>query len=248
MGYLGQAIWSGPTSDIGLFTLLGMAAMMGAVLSAPLSALITVLELTNAPGMMLPSMMTVMVAFLTCRILFKQRTIFESAIGSNEFSSQRDNLDTLLQRVGVTSLMSDSFQRCSRYIAEEQATQLLSKQPQWIILQSDEDQIVLRAADLAHFLSETVSVADRTAHPTSDDDSTIDTDNMPNEIDLLSIPGVRYETAALDMRASLSEALTKLDQSGFDTLLVHHTSAPMITPIVGILTRNDIENYYHVPH
>ena len=248
VGFAGQQLWPESTSDIGLFTLLGMTAMMGAVLSAPLSALITVLELTNAPGMMLPSMMTVMIAFLTCRILFKQKTIFESAIGSKEFSSQRDKLVTLLQRVGVTSVMSDSFKRCRRHISEHDAIHLLAKQPHWIVIQDEQDRIVLRAADLAHYLEET------TQPETSDSEHILDTEpkadstrDTQNQIDLLSIPGLRKDAVTLDMRASLSEALHKLDETGVQTLLVCRTSAPMIRPIVGILTREDIENYYHVP-
>lgn len=248
VGFVGQQLWPGSTSDIGLFTLLGMTAMMGAVLSAPLSALITVLELTNTPGMMLPSMMTVMIAFLTCRILFKQKTVFESAIGSKDFSNQRDKLVTLLQRVGVTSVMSDSFRRCRRHISAPEAMNLLSKQPQWIVVQDGGDRIVLRAADLARYLEETATPETNNAEHILDTEPRADsTTNRQDTIDLLSIPGLRKDAVMLDMRASLSEALHRLEDTGVETLLVCRTSAPMIKPIVGILTREDIENYYHIP-
>ena len=248
VGFVGQQLWPDTASSTSLFALLGMTAMMGAVLSAPLSALMAALELTNAPGMMLPSMMTVMIAFLTCRILFKQKTIFESAIDSKEFSSQRDKLVTLLQRVGVTSVMSDNFQRCRRHITEHEAIHLLAEQPQWIIIQSGQDQIILRAADLAHYLEEnTQSEKHRSEHILDTEPQADPNEDSQHQIDLLSIPGLRKDAATLDMRASLSEALHKLDETGAQTLLVCRTSAPMISPVVGILTREEIENYYHIP-
>ncbi|MBV1915287.1 MAG: chloride channel protein, partial [Pseudomonadales bacterium] len=244
VGYVGQQLWPGADSSTGLYALLGMTAMMGAVLSAPLSALMTALELTHAPGMMLPSMLSVMIAFLTCRILFRQKSIFESAINSTVFSSQRDNLISLLQRVGVTSVMSDNFKRCRRYLPPHEATHLLSNQPQWIIIQNGEDRIVLRAADLAHHLEERIEEGSEAETTEAIQNGQ---EKAEGKIDLLAIPGLRKDAVTLDMRASLGEALTKLDETGVQTLLVCRTSAPMITPIVGILTRDDIENYYHVP-
>ena len=261
VGVCAQQFWPNNTSSVGLYTLLGMTAMMGAVLSAPLSALMTVLELTNTPGMMLPSMMTVMTAFLTCRVLFKQKTIFESASGSTQFSNQRDHLGTLLQRVCVTSVMSVRFKRCKRYLSKNDAIQMLAQRPQWIIVQESESRTVLRAADLANYLPqleepeckstdaftknpETNSDTSPTANPNTAQVASTE----PDAIDLLAIPGLRKDAITLDMRASLGEALEKFEQTEIQTLLICRTDESMITPVVGILTRDDIENYYHIPH
>ncbi|PSJ46738.1 chloride transporter ClC family protein [Zobellella endophytica] len=63
------------TSDPGLYALLGMAAMMGAVLHAPLAALATVLELSLSAEAMLPAMIVVLGANLVCQHGFRQPSL-----------------------------------------------------------------------------------------------------------------------------------------------------------------------------
>lgn len=59
-----------------IYVVLGMAAMMAAVLQAPLAALAAVLELTGNPNIILPAMLIVVVAMLTVRIVFRRRSVF----------------------------------------------------------------------------------------------------------------------------------------------------------------------------
>ena len=56
--------------------MLGMAAMMAAVLQAPLAALVAVLELTANPNVILPAMLVVVGAMLVVSEVFKQRSVF----------------------------------------------------------------------------------------------------------------------------------------------------------------------------
>ncbi len=48
-GMLGGWLWPDKAADPGIYAMLGMAAMMGAVLQAPLAALMALLELTHTP-------------------------------------------------------------------------------------------------------------------------------------------------------------------------------------------------------
>lgn len=65
-----------------LYVVLGMAAMMAAVLQAPLAGLAAVLELTGNPNIILPAMLIVVVAMLTVRIVFRRRSVFLTTLRS----------------------------------------------------------------------------------------------------------------------------------------------------------------------
>lgn len=62
-----------------LYAIVGMAAMMGAVLQAPLAALIAILELTKNAAIILPSMIATVMAVLVMRTIFRQKGVFEKA-------------------------------------------------------------------------------------------------------------------------------------------------------------------------
>lgn len=53
--------------------MVGMAAMMAAMLNAPLAALLAILELTYNPNVLFPGMMMIVVATLISRQLFPPR-------------------------------------------------------------------------------------------------------------------------------------------------------------------------------
>lgn len=75
LGGIGQALAPNHASESGLYVMLGMAAMMAAVLQAPLAALTAVLELTANPSVILPAMLIIVVAMLTVSHLFKRRSV-----------------------------------------------------------------------------------------------------------------------------------------------------------------------------
>ncbi|MGE5526181.1 MAG: chloride channel protein, partial [Rhodospirillaceae bacterium] len=55
---------------------LGMGAMMGATLQAPLAALLAVLELTGNPYLVLPGILAIVTASLSAKQLFGCESIF----------------------------------------------------------------------------------------------------------------------------------------------------------------------------
>ena len=63
-------------------------------------------------------------------------------------------------------------------------------------------------------------------------------------VDLLAIPGLRKDVVLLQFQATLHEAMTRLKETGREAVCVTRTAAPMITPIIGVLTREDIEKFY----
>ena len=76
LGEIGNAAAPEHASEPALYVMLGMAAMMAAVLQAPLAALAAVLELTANPNVILPAMLVVVGAMLVVSEVFKQRSVF----------------------------------------------------------------------------------------------------------------------------------------------------------------------------
>ena len=85
--------------------MVGMSAMLGAVLQAPLTALVTVVEMTHNPSLLFPAMLAIVVASLTARMLQRQPGIFEQLLGTWGFSRVHNPVHKALARVGVSSLM-----------------------------------------------------------------------------------------------------------------------------------------------
>ena len=75
LGAIGQGLLFDQAAQPALYVMLGMAAMMAAVLQAPLAALTAVLELTANPAVILPAMLIIVVAMLTVSQVFKQRSV-----------------------------------------------------------------------------------------------------------------------------------------------------------------------------
>lgn len=75
LGALGHVLAPEYASVPALYVMLGMAAMMAAVLQAPLAALTAVLELTANPAVIFPAMLIIVVAMLTVSQVFKQKSV-----------------------------------------------------------------------------------------------------------------------------------------------------------------------------
>lgn len=234
-GMLGGWLWPEKAADPGIYAMLGMAAMMGAVLQAPLAALMALLELTHTPTIMLPGMLVVVVACLTSRQLTGCEGFFISSVRYGLHPLQQPLMQAL-SRVSVPAVMERQLVRTERMITLDQARRLLETNPMWLVIErSSEDKPVLglKAAELARWLLE--------------HDKALDGEVPPEDelIDLLEIPGQRLEMAPIGLQATLSEAFLKLQDSAIGALYVVHGYRPKQQRISGIITRGAIERYYH---
>lgn len=226
-GMAGSWLWPQVASDAGMYAMLGMAAMMGAVLQAPLAALMALLELTHNPNIILPGMLAVVVAGLTSRQLCHCQGFFVTSTQHGLHLLQQPLMQAL-SRVAVPAVMERSLVRTQRRISREQARVLLESKPTWLVItrsSNEKTPIALKAADLARTLLD-------------------EQWNEEEAFDLLEIPGQRLELAPIHLQATLNEAFDRLNEYGVDALYVQHTTAPMIQKISGIITRQAIESYY----
>ncbi|WP_083007798.1 chloride channel protein [Halomonas sp. GT] len=234
-GMLGGWVWPDKAADPGIYAMLGMAAMMGAVLQAPLAALMALLELTHSPHIMLPGMLVVVVACLTSRQLTGCEGFFISSVRYGLHPLQQPLMQAL-SRVSVPAVMERHLVRTDRMITPDQARRLLETNPVWLVIERssvEKPVLALKAAELARWLLEHDEALEGEAPPEDE------------LIDLLEIPGQRLEMAPIGLQATLSEAFLKLQDNALGALYVVHGYRPKHQRISGIITRGAIERYYH---
>lgn len=213
--------------DPGLFALLGMGAVMGASLQAPLAALVAMMELTYSPGIIMPGMVVIVVASLTSSELFHKESLFVTMLKVSGMDYTTTPVQAALRRIGVASVMNKSFVNSDAVIDAASAAALLQSRPAWILVNGEEAPVaLLRAVDLANYLKRD------------------EQHEQQNEIDLLEIPAQRFNTQAVHIQATLLEALEQLDDSSAMALYVQRQTAPGVKRIYGVLTRDMVESAY----
>ncbi len=224
-------------NHVGLYAVLGMAAMMAATLQAPLAALIYLLELTSDQSIILPGMITVISAYLVTRVVFGKSSIYRHLMLAKGLDYRNSPLAKALRRVGVASVMDRSILQRPRRISIEDTRSILANEPRWILLLSEEDSrrpSLLPATDLARHLNQ------------FEEKLTEAEAELGNEIDLLKIPAKRVESAAITMIATLQEALERMNAEQCDSLFVTGAHGESKKKIYGVITREHIESSYRV--
>jgi H+/Cl- antiporter ClcA len=215
--------------DVGFFALLGMGAMMGASLQAPLAALTAIMELTHSPGIIMPGMVVIIVASMTASELFRRESLFISMLKASGMDYSTSPVLQALRRIGVAGTMNKSYARTSAEITPEEAQALLRENPAWLIIDGEKaPRALLRAADLAVLLESGQG----------------DGETPPESINLMEIPGQRFDIAPIHLQASLQEAQEVLNETRAEALYVQRQTAPGIHRVYGILTRDMIESAY----
>ncbi len=226
MGQLAQLWVPHLDTQVGFFAMLGMGALMGASLQAPLAALTALLELTNNPQIIMPGMLVVIIAGLTASQVFGQESLFITMLKARGLDYQQNPVLTVLRRMGVASIMDKQFVRSPQAINPATAWELLKSKPKWIIVTKDNTPaFILSGISLAGYL---------------------EAEQEQEEIDLMEIPGTRLQLAPVHLHETLQEALEKLDKGEGEALYVRRMSAPGIWRVYGILTREQIESAYQL--
>lgn len=205
------------------YVMLGMGAMMGAVLQAPLAALMAVLELTGNPNIILPAMLVIIIANLTASQVFGLKSVFIMQMQIQGLEFRQNPLSQALNRASVASIMERNFARVDRELSVDEARQIVRDRNNWLLVDGSQGpSFILRSEDLENYL----------------------TPETEGTVDLVEIPATRKDVTGIYLQATLGEALDALNQSGVQALFVNRISAPLMNSPVGILTREDIETYY----
>ena len=139
LGLLFEAMMPMAIGGPALYALLGMGAMMGATLRAPLAALTAMLELTANPGIIMPGMLAIAAAILAARELFRTDSVYHLALGERGLDPRRNPLLQAASRLGILQVVDERFTVLPANASAEEAAQWAGRTdpPRWLILAGD---------------------------------------------------------------------------------------------------------------
>ncbi len=211
-------------SEVSLYVMLGMGAMMSATLQAPLAALLALLELTGNQNIIFPAMLAVVSSNLSARELFKSDSIFLSQFRIFGLDYRNDPIAQSLRRIGVESVLNKAYVMTEPVIQRNVAINHLKEAPDWLIIRREEGNQLMPATDLARNLEET----------------------NDEEIVLLEIPAKRRQLAKVSIESTLQHAQQQINDTDAEALYVTRKLGPSADRIYGIITQEDIEKHYRV--
>jgi len=224
LGLVGQSIAPSEGASAGFYALVGMGAMMGGALHAPLAALTAILELTANPNILWPDMLAVIAAYGVSRQLFRQESVFVTLMRARGLDYRDDPAGQSLRSIGVGAAMDTSLQSLARHSPRDDVAAVLARNPRWILALEDARPVaLLPAADLARQMAEAPE---------------------ESEFDLLEVPATRLQLAPIALQATLQEALEAMNASGAEALYVTMPAGADIARIYGVLRRTDVERSY----
>lgn len=211
--------------SVAFYVILGMGAMMAAVLQAPLAALMAVMEMTANTSIILPAMVIIIVATLITSELFKQKSVFITTLNTLGLQYPPNPISLHLQRVGAIAIMDRSFRRLPTRIPNSVAQEVIDQGTNWILVEDDAGDVraLLNPSDLDAFLSE----------------RGVDEE----EIRLLELPGRRMDVTSIGSQATALQIQQAMLEADAQACTITRMTAPMIKPIIGIVTQNHIDNY-----
>jgi len=228
MGMIGAHLAPESTSAPGLYAMIGMAAMMGATLQAPLAALTALLELTANLNIILPAMLAIVAANLVAHQVFGKGSIFIEFMRARGLDYDTSPIAQSLRRIGVIKAMDREVHACPAVIERDYAELILRQEPHWLVVRPDNaPPFILPGADLARQLQAR---------------------DYP-EIDLQELPAQRRQATIVDLRASLHDAEQALRAQQAEALIVIDKDNPDDSDnLYGVITPEDIEEHYRAPH
>lgn len=227
-GHIGAFLAGTQVSDISVYAMIGMASMMAASLQAPLAALMALMELTDNSHIIMPGMLAVVSATLTCRYLLPEHpSIFQYALELKGLKLHHPALSQVLSRTGISAVMSRDFKRCANKLSVGMAKTILSAKPRWLLIREEatEHFTLLPTADLVNHLYLISQNGQQ----------------EPAYILLSEVPSEeRLSASAFAQTATLAEAQTRIADMRTDALYI---TAPN-HDILGVVTPDMIERFY----
>jgi H+/Cl- antiporter ClcA len=224
-GFIGNAFFPEISSEAGFYVMIGMCAMMAAVLKAPLAALMALLELTGNPNIIMPGMLAIVFSCLINHDIFKHDPLFILLLKARGLDYKNDPITQTLRRISVASAMQRKFKQLPSLVSREQAIDALASNPEWVLITNEKPVALMPAADLARVI----------------------TDESVSEIDLLEIPASRKNVYKVGLHSSLAQAAKLLNENQVESLYVSRFNASGKEHTHGILTKQMIESHYQMP-
>ncbi len=205
-----------------LYAVIGMGAVMAAMLNAPLAALLAVIELTGNAAVVFPAMLGIISAHLTIATGWRSRSVHQTILQHLQRIIPEDPISQMLHRTNVASAMDRSFCVMSNEVIQDDTVS--EDLPNWCLLKREEEYLFLaRGSDLFALTREMEPGA---------------------RLDLLEQDLRRWTFTRVSPRASLREAIDSLRRESVEAVLVTDPREPGDAGIRGVLTRDIIDQYY----
>ena len=219
---LGLEINSNPA----LYVVIGMGAAMGAVLNAPLAAILAVIELTHSVSIGMPAMLAIIVATLTNTALFRQRSAHQTVLWQMQRVVPEDPLNQLLHRTDVSSAMDTRVVRVPTLLQAQDHEPLLEFTPTWCLMEREgEDLYLVQGSELLEWLA---------TQPVDNDNAT----------DLTTADIRRWTMAAVPLQATLRQAMDTMRKQTVEAAFVYERGRNTGKRILhGVLTPESIEKF-----
>ena len=230
VGFLPGTLHPGNSSEIAFYVLIGMAAMMSAVLQAPLTALLTVVELTGSINIIMPAMLAIVTSTVIVSNLFKKNSIFVMRLSSQGVAYPPDPISQHLLRAGVSNIMHTQFLTLEEGSPIRLIKSHIEKAPsdpkdQLFIFDhtNKEDALILDTSTL-------VKIIDEQLH-------------SENQLPSLLIEKYGSVTKNIDIRATLLEAKNLFEDGDADYLCVRSLTKKGGSLTQGIVKKEDLNSY-----
>ena len=231
----------GDTGNAGssLYIMVGMAAMMGATLQAPLSALTTLLEMGHNTSLVLPGMIGIVTACLVSRVGFGKESVFHRLLSVRGIRFETTAMHQSLRQVGVMAAVDPSFELQHQLINADTQARLAESPARWLLLHNGQQPVA------ALLRGPLVSALEALEQPIAEGESGFDLVAFVRAADGLG------DSAKLMLAISRAGSLATLDEA-HDTMLSDNSegfyaqadNAHGLDGIYGLLPINDLEHYY----
>lgn len=225
LGTAGTALLPDLASDPTLYIVIGMGAAMGAVLNAPLAAILAVIEMTQTLNISVAAMLAIVTATLANTSLFGQHSAHQTVLRQLQRLVPQDPLNQLLHRTSVTSTMDTRVVRVPVILTKADLEPLLEFKPTWCLVEREGDDLYLvNGSELLEWLK----------HAAFDDETA----------DVTGAGIRRWAIASVPMQATLRQATDTMRTQIAEAVCVYERSPNTGKQILhGVLTSESIEKY-----
>lgn len=225
LGTVASTLAPNITSEPVFYIVIGMSAAMGAVLNAPLAAILAVVELTQTINISMAAMLAIVIATLTNTGLLRQQSAHQTVLRQLQRYVPSNPLDRLLHSTDVNSTMDTRVVRVPSTLTAIDLEPLMEFKPTWCLVGRDDEDLYLVAGDaLLEWL--------------------LQAEIGETGIDVTESDIRRFTVAEVPLQATLKQALDTMRNNTTEAVSVYTRSASTGKRILhGIVTRENIEKF-----
>jgi CIC family chloride channel protein len=219
-------------SGTGFYVLLGMGGVMGALLNAPLAALIAILELAHTPSAMLPGITVIVIASLITNQIFGRVSAVENVLRNQGLSIATHPVAQALNRISLSAVVDTNIGYLNAEINRADLKQLVINDPRHIVIQDKTGGHVMvsrkswRHAICDHFM--VIPEFNNSAE-------------LLRHIDELALPVMQLTD--IDIAATVTEARDRLQKEPVDGLYITDKAGGLRGILRGDALNKLIENW-----